>query len=81
MPLGKKVGLSPGRIVLREDPAPPPKRDRAPRPNFRSMSIVAKQSPISATAEHLRDRRSEVEATDVKWPVIVPLVITLDANR
>jgi len=30
MPLGTKVGLSPGRIVLREDPAPPPKRGTAP---------------------------------------------------
>jgi len=52
MPLGTKVGLGPGRIVLHGDPAPPPKRGTVP-PNFRPMSIVAKRSPISATAEHL----------------------------
>jgi len=51
MPLGTKVGLGPGRIVLHEYPVHPPKRGAAP--NFRPMSIVAKRSPISATAEHL----------------------------
>jgi len=51
MSLGTKVGLGPGRIVLHGDPAPPPKRGTVP--NFRPMSIVAKQLPISATAEHL----------------------------
>jgi len=56
MPLGAKVGLGPGRIVLHGDPADPayppsPKRDT--HPNFRPMSIVAKRSRISATAEHL----------------------------
>jgi len=40
----------PGHIVLHRDPAPPPKRGTAP--NFRPMSIVAKRSSISATAEH-----------------------------
>ena len=50
MPLGKKVGLVPGDIVFDVDPAPLP-RGRAP--NFWPMSIVAKRSPISATAEHL----------------------------
>jgi len=29
-----------------------PKRDTAPRPSFRPMSIVAKRSTISANAEH-----------------------------
>jgi len=43
MPLGREIGISPGHIVLDGDPAP----------NFRPMSIAAKQSPISATAEHL----------------------------
>jgi len=33
------------------DPAPPPKRGTSR--NFRPISIVAKRSPISATAEHL----------------------------
>ena len=52
MPLGTKVGLGPGRIVLYGDPAlPPPKRGKPA--NFRPMFIVAKRSPISATAEHL----------------------------
>jgi len=32
--------------------APPPPKGTWP-PNFCSMSIVAKQSPVSATAEHL----------------------------
>jgi len=52
MPLGAKVDLGPDHIVLHEDPAhPPPKSGTVP--NFRAMSIVAKRSPISATAEHL----------------------------
>jgi len=53
MPLGTKVGLGPGHIVVDGDPALHPKREHSPFPNFRPMSIVAKQSPISATAEHL----------------------------
>jgi len=44
MPHGRKVGLGPDHIVIDGDP-PPPK--------FLYMSIVAKWSPISATAEHL----------------------------
>jgi len=51
MPLGTKVGLGPGHIVLDGAQLPTPKRRGAP--NFRPMSIVAKRSPISATAEHL----------------------------
>jgi len=50
MPLGTKVGLGPGHIVLDGDPDFPIK---GTAPNFRPMSIVAKRSPISATAEHL----------------------------
>ena len=55
MPLGTKVGLGlgPGDIVLDGDPAPPTERGTAAPPTFRRMSIVAKWSPISATAEHL----------------------------
>ena len=52
MPLGKEVGLGPGHIVLDRDPVgtyPP----TAALPNFRLMFIVAKRSPISATAELL----------------------------
>jgi len=54
MPLGKEVGFGPGHIVLNSDPVgtqlPPPQQ---PLPTFRPMSIVAKRSPISATAELL----------------------------
>ena len=46
MPLRTEVGLGPGDILLHGDPARPP-------PNFRFMSVVAKRSPISATAELL----------------------------
>ena len=49
MPLGTDVGLGPGHIVLHGDPAP----QRGTAPIFRPISIVAKRSPISATAEHL----------------------------
>ena len=51
MPLGTEVGLGPGHTVLDGDPGPAPKRGTAP--NFRPMSIVAKRSPNSATAEHV----------------------------
>ena len=49
MKLGTEVGLGPGHIVLDGDPAPPEK-DTAPPPLFWPMNIVAKRSPISATA-------------------------------
>ena len=56
MPLGTEVCLGPGDIVLNGDPASPPqkgtKRDAA-APTFWPMSVVAKRSPISATAELL----------------------------
>ena len=51
LPLGRKAGLSPGHIVL--DGYPPPLPKGAQSPNFWLMSIVAKRSLISATAEHL----------------------------
>jgi len=52
MPLGREVGLGPGHIVLDGDPpAPPPKRHSPP--NIQPMSIVAKRSLMSGTAEHL----------------------------
>jgi len=40
MALGMEVGLSPGDTVLDGDPAPP---NMGTAPNFRWMSIVAKQ--------------------------------------
>jgi len=51
MKLGTGVGLGPGHIVLDGDPAPPKKGHSSP--TFRPMSIVAKRSAISATAEYL----------------------------
>ena len=54
MKLGTDVDFGPGDIVLHGDPAPPLKWARAQQPPlFRPMPIVAKRSPISATAEHL----------------------------
>jgi len=52
MPLGTKVGLGPGHIVLHGDPRSSPKRGTTAS-NFRPTSIVAKRSPISANAEQL----------------------------
>ena len=40
MPLGTKVGLGPGYIVLDGDPAPP---KRGTAPNFRSMYVMVKR--------------------------------------
>ena len=51
MPLGTTVGLGPGHIVRWGPISPLQKGGTAP--NFRPLSIVAKRSPISATAEHL----------------------------
>ena len=54
MKLGTDVGLGPGHIVLDEDRAgPAPPLPKGHIPTFRPMSIVAKRSPISATAENL----------------------------
>ena len=50
VPLGTEVGLGPGAIVLDGAPAPPERGSAPPPPNF-GPSIVAKWSPISATAE------------------------------
>jgi len=51
MPLNTEVGLCPGDIVLDGDPAPPRKGAQQPTPTFWPMSVVAKWSPISATAD------------------------------
>jgi len=48
MPCGAKVGLGAGHIVLHGIQLP----KKSTVPNFRPV-IVAKRSPISATAEHL----------------------------
>ena len=51
MPLSVEVSLGHGHIVLDGDPAPPQKKGGTAAPTFRPMSIVAKRSPILATAE------------------------------
>jgi len=48
-PLGTEVGLSPGHIVLDDDPAPPNRGTAAPY--FLPMSIVAK--PLDGSRCHL----------------------------
>jgi len=53
MPLGTEIGLDQHDIVLDKDPAPPRNGAQQPPPTFRPMSVVAKRSPISATAELL----------------------------
>jgi len=52
MPLGTKVGLVPGCIIT-WGPGSRSQKDHRPPSYFWPMSIVTKQSPISATAEHL----------------------------
>jgi len=51
MQFGTEVGLSPGHIAL--DMAQLPQKGAQHPPSFQPMSIVAKRSPISATAELL----------------------------
>ena len=51
MPLDREVGPDPGQCV-RWGPSSAQKGD-SPPPNFHPMSIVAKRSPIPATAELL----------------------------
>jgi len=53
LPLFGVCLLCQGHIVLDGDQAPSPERGTAAPPTFRPMSIVAKRSPISATAELL----------------------------
>jgi len=54
-PLGTEVGLGPGHIVLVVAQLPPrsPGKEHSSPPPFWPMPIVAKRSPISATAELL----------------------------
>ena len=52
MSLGKEVGLGPRDIVLLGTQLPTTQRGTE-APTFRPMSIVAKRSPISASAEIL----------------------------
>jgi len=61
MSLGKELGLSPCHIMLDGDPVGTKRLSQQPIPTFRRMSIVAKRSPISATAELLFSLVSTVE--------------------
>ena len=47
MPLGTKVDLSPGHIVLDGDPALPRKGHSSPLPSFRHMAVVATVAHLS----------------------------------
>jgi len=53
VPLGMEVGLGPGDIVRWEPDSVPNGNGHSSPSNFRLISIVAKRSPISATAELL----------------------------
>ena len=53
MPLGTEVGLGPDHIVLVGDAARPLQKGHCSLPFCRPMSVVAKRSPISVTAELL----------------------------
>jgi len=59
MPLGIEVGLGPGDIVLDGDPVPP-RKGAQQLPTFRLISVVAKQSPISETAELLYNQATNI---------------------
>jgi len=86
MPLGKEIGLDPGHIVLYGDPVGthPPQQPSPLRP----MSIVAKRSPISATAELLSllllsafIKRTFADATNaLKLTLALTLNLALDPN-
>jgi len=57
-----QCGMGRGHIVLDGDPVPP-KGGGAQRPNFGPMSVVAKRSPVSATAEHFFHYRIQTKIT------------------
>ena len=72
MPLGTEVDLGPGCIVSDGAQLPPPDRYTAAPSCFRPMSIVAKRSRMSATAEplykRLRYRRGPQDARSQMTP-------------
>ena len=65
MPLGKEVGLGPGHTVLDGDPVGTQPPTAAP-PHCRPMPIMAKRSPISATAELLLSDKIEIQEQRLK---------------
>jgi len=76
MLLGAAVDLGPGHIMLDGDPAPPVRKGYSSPLSFRPMSIVAKRSPISATAdqflEYIKDTfMLQVNITRRAFPVLL----------
>jgi len=70
------TGLGQGDIVLDGDPAPPTEKDTA-APTFRPISIVAKLSPISATAELLS---FWLRSTKLKMQLMVKFICHTDST-
>jgi len=70
MPLGMEVGLSPGDFVLDGDPAPSPKGETKPLPNFWPMSIVAKR--LDGSRWQLAWRWALVQSTCAGDPTPLP---------
>jgi len=62
--------------VLDEDPGPP---KRGTAPNFRPMSIVAKRSPISATAELLY--KTVAQKLDQQFTIYVQTTIKVEIKK
>jgi len=85
MPRGTEVGLGPGDIVLDGDPAPPcGMGPSSPPPTFRPMSVVAKWSPISATAELLfqKNWRKKIEGNQlIQVHQELVVVMTVSSSR
>ena len=64
--LVKEIGHGPVHIVLHGDSTPAPTERNTAAPTFRPVSIVAKRSPVSATAElSLPDRYTTPDITAV----------------
>ena len=71
MPLGVEVDLGPGHIVLDGDQAPPHgKAHSTAAPTFQPVSIVAKWSPISATAELLFVKFQEYSLLEAHFSMV-----------
>jgi len=84
MPLLTELGLSPGEIMLDEDPALPPKKGHSP--TFRPMSIVAKRLDVSRC--RLAERYGVVPGDTVNnttnpivFVAILPTFQTMSSNR
>ena len=76
--LGTQVGLDLGHNVLDADPAPP--KEGSTASNFRPMSIVAKWSPISATAELLFPAATVCDSVDESQDFLCSVVLMYTAH-